>query len=130
MIGSLQHILLVALGGALGSVLRYQVSGWLLPHTLRWGFPIGTFVVNVAGCLLMGLLAGLMIKHEYFSHDSRLLLTTGLLGGFTTFSAFGLDLFYLLRRQEFVLAGGYVLCSVVMGLLVLWIGYSLIPHRG
>jgi CrcB protein len=115
-------ILLVALGGAVGSVARYKLSGWMLHHTLDWRFPAGTFTVNVAGCLLAGVLAGLAEKHELLSADARLLLFTGLLGGFTTFSAFGLETMYLLRKGELLVAGSNVALSVAAGLLALWLG--------
>lgn len=82
--------LLVALGGALGSVARYSLSAWALRYTLDWRFPAGTFAVNIIGCLLAGLLAGVAAS-TMSSDDARLLLFTGLLGGFTTFSPFGLE---------------------------------------
>jgi CrcB protein len=78
--------------------------------------------VNVAGCLLAGVLAGLAEKHELLSADARLLLFTGLLGGFTTFSAFGLETMYLLRKGELLVAGSNVALSVAAGLLALWLG--------
>jgi CrcB protein len=118
----MKAILLVALGGAVGSVARYKLSGWMLHHTLDWRFPAGTFTVNVAGCLLAGVLAGLAEKHELLSADARLLLFTGLLGGFTTFSAFGLETMYLLRKGELLVAGSNVALSVAAGLLALWLG--------
>lgn len=118
----MKAVLLVALGGAMGSVARYKMSGWVLHHTLDWKFPAGTFAVNVIGCLLAGLLAGLAEKQELFSADARLLLFTGLLGGFTTFSAFGLETMYLLRKGELLVAGSNVALSVVAGLLALWLG--------
>lgn len=121
----MKAVLLVALGGAVGSVARYKVSGWMLQHTLDWRFPAGTFAVNVFGCLLAGLLAGLAEKHEFLSADARLLLFTGLLGGFTTFSAFGLETMFLVRKGELLVAGANVMFSVLAGLLALWIGLGL-----
>ncbi len=118
----MKALLLVALGGALGSVGRFKLSGWVLHHTMDWRFPAGTFTVNIAGCLLAGVLAGLAEKHELFSADIRLLLFTGLLGGFTTFSAFGLETMFLLRKGELLIAGANVALSVVAGLLALWLG--------
>ncbi len=122
--------LIVALGGAIGSVFRYFLSVWTLHHALDWRFPIGTFAVNIIGCLLVGVLAGLVVKHHFFSPDMRLFLFTGLAGGFTTFSTFGLETLYLLRRNEVFIAGSYVVSSVVVGLIVVWIGFSLISARG
>lgn len=126
----MKALLLVAVGGAAGSVGRYLLSGWALHHTPEWRFPLGTFLVNVIGCLAVGILGGLVVKHDFFSPEVRLLLFTGIAGGFTTFSAFGLETFYLIRRGETLVAGGYVGSSVVLGLLVLWAGFSLVAARG
>lgn len=121
--------LLVALGGAIGSVARYALSGWVLHHTVDWRFPFGTFAINIIGCLMVGLLGGLVVKHDFFSANTRLFLFTGIAGGFTTFSAFGLETFYLLRRDEILVAGGYVVSSVVIGLLALWLGFGVVSAR-
>lgn len=126
----LKSILLVALGGALGSVVRYKLSGWVFHHTVDWQFPAGTFVVNVAGCFIIGILAGFAVKEDFFSAETRLFVFTGLMGGFTTFSAFGLETFHLLRRGEFLTAGSNVVLSVVVGLIVLWLGFISVPHSG
>lgn len=119
--------LLVALGGALGSVARYHLSGWVLHRAVDWRFPLGTFVVNVLGCFVVGVLAALAEKHHWFTPDVRLLLFTGVAGGFTTFSAFGLETFLLLRRHEWAVAGSYIALSVTVGLLLMAIGFRLIP---
>jgi CrcB protein len=118
-------LLLVALGGAVGSVTRFKLSGLVLHHTVDWKFPAGTFVVNVVGCLVAGVLAGLAEKHDFFSPEARLFLFTGLLGGFTTFSAFGLETMYLLRRGDIAIAGANIVFSVIAGLLALWLGLGL-----
>ena len=123
----MKSILIVAMGGALGSVARFKLSGSVLRQTIEWMFPLGTFAVNVLGCLVIGLLAGLVVKEDYFNADIRLFLFTGIIGGFTTFSAFGLETFHLLRRSKVVIAGGYVVLSLVIGLLALWLGFSLSP---
>jgi CrcB protein len=121
----MKSILLVALGGAIGSVARFKASGWILHHTIDWRFPAGTFAVNVIGCLAAGILAGLAEKFDFFTPDVRLLLFTGLLGGFTTFSAFGLETMFLLQRREIWIAAANILVSVAAGLLALWIGMGL-----
>lgn len=126
----MRSALIVAFGGAIGSVLRYLLSAWTFRHAVDWRYPIGTFMVNIIGCLLVGLLAGLIVKHHFFSPEVRLFLLTGIAGGFTTFSAFGLETFYLLRRDEVLIAGTYVASSVIVGLFVVWIGFSLIAARG
>ena len=122
----MNQILLVGLGGALGSIARFKLSGILLSHTLNWRFPMPTFVVNVAGCLVIGILAGLATKENYFSPELRVLLFTGLLGGFATFSAFGLETLMLIRRAEYTVAAFYAFSSVLAGLLVMWVGFSLV----
>jgi CrcB protein len=121
----MKGILLVALGGALGSVARYKLSGYVLHHTIDWRFPAGTFAVNVIGCLIAGVLAGLAERHEILSPDVRLLLFTGVLGGFTTFSAFGLETMFLLKRGDFMVAAANIVLSVVAGLLALWLGLAI-----
>ena len=126
----MKPLLLVAAGGAIGSTARYLLSAWTLHRTLDWRFPLGTFAVNVLGCLAVGVIGGYVVKHDSFSSDARLFLLTGLAGGFTTFSAFGLETFYLLRRSEYLVAAGYVASSVMLGLLVLWLGFAAVPRRG
>ena len=125
----MKSILFVALGGALGSVARFKLSGWVLDHAANWRFPLGTFVVNVLGCLVIGILAGLAVKDGVFSTEARVFLFTGIVGGFTTFSAFELETFQLLRRGEFLVAGSNVVLSIVLGLVALWIGFSAVAGR-
>ena len=120
------QLVLIGLGGALGAVARWKLGGVILHHTVDWKFPIGTFAVNVLGCLVAGVLAGLVTKHDMFSPDARLFLFTGLLGGFTTFSAFGVETVMLLRRGDYGVAAGYVVLSVVAAVGGLWIGMSVI----
>jgi CrcB protein len=126
----MKALLLVAVGGAVGSAARFQISSWLLHQTVSWRFPIGTFSVNLLGCLVAGTLGGLIAKQSAFAPDVRLLLLTGVLGGFTTFSAFGLETFVLLKRGEIAVAAAYVMISVLAGLAGVWLGYSLVPGRG
>jgi CrcB protein len=115
-------VFLVGIGGFAGSVARYLLGGWLLHHTAQERFPWSTFAVNVAGCLVIGVLAGLAERHSMFGPNLRLFLFTGLLGGFTTFSAFGLETLFLLRRGEPWVAAAYVAGSVLLGLAAVWIG--------
>lgn len=121
----MKSILLVALGGAVGSVARYKLSGFILHHTIDWRFPAGTFAVNILGCLVAGVLAALAEKGDLFTQDVRLLLFTGLLGGFTTFSAFGLETVHLLRRGELAIAMSNVVLSVALGIAALWAAFAL-----
>lgn len=126
----MRSLLIVALGGGLGSMARYSLSAWVLHHTTDWRFPLGTFVVNVLGCFIAGLLAALAERYEMFPPEARLLLFTGLLGGFTTFSAFGLETMFLIRRGELLVAGAYVIASVVFGLLAFWLALKLVTLLG
>lgn len=123
-------VALVALGGAAGSVARYLLSGVALHHSLEWRFPLGTFLVNVVGCFAVGVLGALVVKHDFFSANARVFLFSGVAGGFTTFSAFGLEAFYLLRRGEALVAGTYILSSILVGILALWLGFSVVSGRG
>ena len=124
----MKAMLLVALGGAIGSVSRLKLSGLVLHHTIDWRFPAGTFAVNVVGCLVAGILAALAEKHDFFTADMRLLLFTGFLGGFTTFSAFGLETVNLMKRGDVMVAMANVVLSVVLGLLALWLGMSTVSR--
>ncbi len=120
----MRNLLLVGLGGFVGAALRYKLGGLVLHRTVNWKFPAATFVVNVCGCLAAGILMALAVKHDWLSAHTRLLVFTGVLGGFTTFSAFGLETVYLLQRHEIAWAGLYVLSTVSIGILALWLGMS------
>ncbi len=112
--------LLVAVGGALGCVARYQCGALVLHYTIAWKFPVGTFVVNVLGCFAAGTIIGIAEHHNFLTPEVRLLIFTGFLGGFTTFSAFGVETVSLLQKGEWGVAAAYVLLSVACGLAALW----------
>jgi len=118
-------VLLVGLGGFVGAVARYKLGGLVLHLTVQERFPFSTFAVNVLGCLAVGVLAGMAERQDAFGPDARLFLFTGLLGGFTTFSAFGLEAVYLLRRGEVATAALYAGGSVVLGIAAVWLGLKL-----
>ena len=122
----MKGILLVGLGGFIGPVASYKLGGLVLHLSAQERFPYSTFAVNLLGCLAIGLLAGLTERYELFGPGTRLFLFTGLLGGFTTFSAFGLDALLLLRRSEFLVAALYAGASVVLGITAVWLGLKLI----
>ena len=119
---------LVFFGAGLGAIARYKLSGLVLHNTTDWRFPLGTFIVNVLGCVIAGVLAGLVVRQNLFSADMQLFLFTGLLGGFTTFSAFGVETVYLLQRGQVAVALGYVSSSVLCGVAGVWIGMVSVPH--
>lgn len=114
--------LLVALGGALGSVLRYGLGRLLMHGAPVQAFPYGTLAVNLLGCLTIGLVAEFLLLQRILAPQPRLLLQTGILGGFTTFSAFGLETVLMLRREQWLAAVTYVSTSVFGGLLAVWLG--------
>ena len=117
----------VALGGAVGSVARYQMgrlmTWWLGPQAMG-AFPFATLAVNTLGSLLMGLLAGFLLRMGGETDQWRLLLGAGLLGGFTTFSAFSLETAMLIQRGQVGLAGIYALISVGLGVSGLVFGIT------
>jgi fluoride exporter len=121
-----KQALIVGLGGFIGSVGRYKLGGIILHHSAAWRFPLSTFVVNVVGCFVIGALAALVEHRDMFSADNRLFLFTGILGGFTTFSAFGYEGMFLLRRGEIAVAAAYAGLSVLCGFAAVWLGFKLI----
>jgi CrcB protein len=120
------RILLVGLGGGIGSIARYWLSGALERAVPATSFPLGTFVVNVAGCLVIGILAGLADARGLIGPDARAFLFAGLLGGFTTFSAFALETVNTLKAGSAAVAMTYVAASVVLGIGAAWLGRALV----
>ena len=119
-------LLAVAFGGALGCVLRYLVSIWLTPTTSEPSpFPLATFVVNLAGAFLIGLLAFGVKEAKALPDTAWLLLVTGFLGGLTTFSTYCNETFQLLRQNQFGWAALYCVSSMLLGLLGVWLGFVL-----
>jgi CrcB protein len=118
------NLLLIAIGGALGSAARYLLSMFVLrvSGTL---FPLGTFVVNVIGCLVFGAIAGAASQRVQLAPALRLFLLTGILGGFTTFSSYAFESFTLVRDGQFLWASINIVGQVVAGLLGMWAGHVL-----
>lgn len=114
----------VAVGGAIGASCRYGI-GLAASRWLGAAFPFGTLLVNVLGCLLMGLFAAVMAKHSSAAHEWQLFIAVGVLGGFTTFSSFALEAFTLAQRGEVGLALLYVGASVLLSLAALALGFML-----
>ncbi len=119
--------LVVFLGGGVGAALRHGVN-LAAARLLGTSFPFGTLTVNVLGSLLMGLMAAWFAFEGSPSQHWRLFLTTGMLGGFTTFSTFSLDTAFLYERGELGLAALYVVASVAAGLVGLFGGLALVRH--
>ena len=115
----------VALGGGAGSVARYLIST-LVQRNSSGGFPWGTLVVNLAGCFAIGILYGLAQKGNLLSNELRLLLAIGFCGGFTTFSTFANEGFTLLRSGEYIYFFSYIALSFLVGIFLVFVGYSLV----
>jgi CrcB protein len=121
------NYLLVFIGGSLGSTLR-QIVNVVCPRFLGTAFPYHTFIINITGSIVMGLIAGYFTLKGDGSQHWRLFLMTGILGGYTTFSAFSLDTAQLYERGAIGLALVYVLGSVVFSILGLFAGLALVRH--
>lgn len=120
----MQHFLLATAGGAIGAGVRYLVNV-AMATWLGTAFPWSTFLINVTGSLAMGLVVGLLIGRESETLALRIFLATGILGGYTTFSAFSLDAATLLDRGQLAAALAYVAGSVVLSILALYAGLAL-----
>ena len=119
------RFLWICLGGAIGTGARYLLSGWLL-RVAGPGFPYGTLAVNVAGSLIMGVLIELSALVWSPSPELRALLTVGVLGGYTTFSTFSLDVAFLMQRGDTAAAAIYVVVSVLLSVGALFAGLHII----
>ncbi len=114
-------ILYVAIGGAIGSVLRF-ITTILVSKFWSNQFPLATFIANVIGCFLIGLFIGILTKNELNDSNLKWLLVTGFCGGFTTFSAFGMENYTLFQNNNSLLAFGYIGLSIILGLFAIWFG--------
>lgn len=120
----IKNILLVGLGGGVGSIARYLTQRWvyaLYPHHFPWG----TFSVNITGCLLIGLIWGITFRSFDINEQWKLFLMVGICGGFTTFSAFTLEGIGLIREQKMTLFFLYAGASVILGLAATYLGMRL-----
>lgn len=120
----LRTLFLIGTGGFIGSILRYLVSGYAQQLSKSIQFPFGTLAVNILGCALVGFLAELADQRGAITGETRAFLIVGILGGFTTFSAFGNETMNLLRDGELWLAFGNIIGHIVLGLGAVWLGYS------
>jgi len=118
------NLLLIAIGGALGSVARYLFSTFVLRATGSL-FPAGTFAVNAVGCFIFGLIAGAAEQRVVFPPEIRAFLLIGVLGGFTTFSSYAFESFTLIRDGQFLWASMNLAGQVVMGVVGLAVGFAI-----
>ena len=116
----MKQLLLVFLGGGLGSVLRFVISKHFNQYFQH--FFLGTFIVNIIGCLLIGIILGFSLKNNFFSENQTLLLATGFCGGFTTFSTFAFEKHSLLRLGELTHFSIYTILSIVVGIIAISLG--------
>lgn len=120
----MKQIMLVGLGGFIGSIGRYMISKWNTNECFI-ALPIGTLAVNILGSFIIGFLAGVPIKSEWMTADMRLLLMVGICGGFTTFSSFTNENMSLIQNGQYILAFAYTLMSIALGLAAVFIGHYL-----
>ena len=116
------NILLVGIGGALGSISRYLLGTWIQSLSRSIDFPYGTLAVNLSGCFVIGVLSQLAEARGAFTVEARALIIIGVLGGFTTFSSFGNDTINLLRAGSTLPALANVGANVIFGLGLVWLG--------
>lgn len=121
--------LIVFLGAGIGGAMRHGVNVGAA-RLFGVGFPFGTFIVNVVGSFAMGLLAGFFAYRAGIPQHVRLFLTTGVLGGFTTFSSFSLDAALLVERHSFGLAAGYMIGTLAAGIAALFFGLAVFRSSG
>jgi CrcB protein len=117
-------LLAIAVGGGIGALLRH-LANHLVQARFGADFPLGIFVINVAGCLLIGIVAGLIASGRvHVGEAGRAFIVVGVLGGFTTFSSFGLDTFTLARAGQIGAAAFNAIGQLALGLAAVWIGYA------
>ena len=118
-------VAMVGIGGAIGSMARYLLAGWVQPASWS-GFPYGIFVVNVTGGLVMGILTEAFALKFNVSPEVRAFLTTGVLGGYTTFSTFSLEAGMLIQRHAYTQATIYIVGSALLSIIALFAGFWLV----
>ena len=124
---NIQKLLLVGIGGFTGSVFRYIIARLVDERASRI-IPFGTLTVNIAGCFIIGIIYGLLLRKLDMSENVRLLLGVGFCGGFTTFSAFALENLTFIQQKNFGNVLLYSLASVVLGIMAVWGGFSIVKN--
>ncbi len=117
------NILLVGFGGFFGSICRYLVIDLFQKANPNTFLPYGTLIVNVVGCLIIGLLYGMSETRQLFSPEIRMLVFIGFLGGFTTYSTFGYEIFAIMKNGHYFAAGIHLFLHLTLGLGAVWFGY-------
>tara|TARA_B100001750_G_C15513098_1_gene605046 strand:- start:904 stop:1299 length:396 start_codon:yes stop_codon:yes gene_type:complete len=115
-------IILVGIGGFIGATLRYLVGNWIQNLSGNPEFPYGTLLVNLIGCLIIGFVIAISETQDNISQEIQIFLTVGVLGGFTTFSAFGIDTVNFIRNGDLHLGAINIVLQLTLGILAAWLG--------
>ena len=120
----LRAILLIGLGGGIGSILRYLTAAGINKY-FSGAFPLAIFIVNIIGCLIVGFCLGIFEKNQVVNPDLKLLFVTGFCGGYTTFSTFAYENVNLVQNNNSLMAFVYIAASIVIGMFAVWLGLTL-----
>jgi len=119
----IKQLILVGVGGSIGSIFRFLISR-MIPF-VQGHFPWATFIINITGCFIIGLLIGLLFKHPASAENMRLLLVAGFCGGFTTFSTFSLENVFMYQSGNYLALALYIILSVILGFSAVFLGLAL-----